>query len=94
MIVDHPAGHLQGDARLQPGLEVGAQRVAHEGGAGQGAAAVGEELGAEEPMAAWERELLESQGAADTPADAAAAATPKAEDAPKTKDAPSGESQA
>jgi small subunit ribosomal protein S2 len=28
---------------------------------GQGAAAAGEELGAEEPMAAWERELLESQ---------------------------------
>jgi small subunit ribosomal protein S2 len=31
---------------------------------GQGAAAAGEELGAEEPMAAWERELLESQNAA------------------------------
>src|SRR6266511_6216854 len=46
---------------------------------GQGAAAAGEELGAEEPMAAWERELLESQGAADTPADAAAAA-----ESPKT----------
>ena len=28
---------------------------------GQGAAAAGEELGAEEPLAAWERELLESQ---------------------------------
>ena len=28
---------------------------------GQGAAAAGEELGVEEPMAAWERELLESQ---------------------------------
>jgi small subunit ribosomal protein S2 len=45
---------------------------------GQGAAAAGEELGAEEPMAAWERELLESQNAsaaADTAADAAAAAT-------------------
>jgi small subunit ribosomal protein S2 len=70
---------------------------------GQGAAAAGEELGAEEPMAAWERELLESQGAADTPADAAAAATPKAEkaaeapkaevastveEAPKAEDAP------
>ena len=55
---------------------------------GQGAAAAGEELGAEEPMAAWERELLESQGAADTPADAAAAATPKAEAAPAADAAP------
>src|SRR5689334_10067502 len=46
---------------------------------GQGAAAAGEELGAEEPMAAWERELLESQnGAAEAPA-AAAAETPAAE---------------
>jgi small subunit ribosomal protein S2 len=31
------------------------------GRSGQGSAAAGEELGAEEPMAAWERELLESQ---------------------------------
>lgn len=42
---------------------------------GQGAAAAGEELGAEEPMAAWERELLESQNAA-------AAAPAKADEAP------------
>ncbi|TDW81479.1 SSU ribosomal protein S2P [Kribbella pratensis] len=31
------------------------------GRSGQGSAAAGEELGQEEPMAAWERELLESQ---------------------------------
>ncbi|MFD7157356.1 30S ribosomal protein S2 [Kribbella sp. NPDC059898] len=43
------------------------------GRSGQGSTAAGEELGAEEPMAAWERELLESQnGAAKT--DAAPAA--------------------
>jgi small subunit ribosomal protein S2 len=37
---------------------------------GQGAAAAGEELGAEEPLAAWERELLESQNGATTEAKA------------------------
>ncbi|MEU8224989.1 30S ribosomal protein S2 [Kribbella sp. NPDC048915] len=45
---------------------------------GQGAAAAGEELGQEEPLAAWERELLESQGNAaktDAAAPAEAAAT-------------------
>ncbi|WP_329479516.1 30S ribosomal protein S2 [Kribbella sp. NBC_01484] len=54
---------------------------------GQGAAAAGEELGAEEPLAAWERELLESQNgtteakAADAPAaaEAPAAEVPAAE---------------
>ena len=39
---------------------------------GQGAAAAGEELGAEEPLAAWERELLESQNGAAEAADAKA----------------------
>jgi small subunit ribosomal protein S2 len=38
---------------------------------GQGATAAGEELGAEEPLAAWERELLESQNGASTDAKAA-----------------------
>ena len=45
---------------------------------GQGAAAAGEELGAEEPMAAWERELLESQNGTRT-ADAVAEQPPVAE---------------
>jgi small subunit ribosomal protein S2 len=52
------------------------------GRSGQGAAATGEELGQEEPMAAWERELLESQNGtpkADAPkADATADATAEA----------------
>jgi small subunit ribosomal protein S2 len=56
---------------------------------GQGAAAAGEELGAEEPLAAWERELLESQNGATTeakadeaPAAEAAAAEAAAVEAP------------
>ncbi|MFD3405876.1 30S ribosomal protein S2, partial [Kribbella sp. NPDC058693] len=45
------------------------------GRSGQGAAASGEELGQEEPLAAWERELLESQnGTAKTDEKAAPAA--------------------
>jgi small subunit ribosomal protein S2 len=56
------------------------------GRSGQGsAAAAGEELGQEEPLAAWERELLESQnGAAKTEAkaDETAEAAPVAEAAP------------
>jgi small subunit ribosomal protein S2 len=40
------------------------------GRSGQGAAASGEELGQEEPMAAWERELLESQNGTAKAADA------------------------
>ncbi len=64
---------------------------------GQGAAAAGEELGAEEPLAAWERELLESQGSgdapADTPADAAAAADSKPADA-KADDAKADDAKA
>ena len=43
---------------------------------GQGATAAGEELGAEEPLAAWERELLESQNGASTEAPAEEAAVP------------------
>ncbi len=39
-VVDHPARDLQRDARLEAGLEVGAQRVAHEGGAGERPATV------------------------------------------------------
>ncbi|NUR99202.1 MAG: 30S ribosomal protein S2 [Kribbellaceae bacterium] len=35
------------------------------GRSGQGSAAAGEELGQEEPLAAWERELLESQNGAE-----------------------------
>jgi small subunit ribosomal protein S2 len=59
---------------------------------GQGAAAAGEELGAEEPLAAWERELLESQNGtakanADATAKAKADATAKAKaDATATAD--------
>jgi small subunit ribosomal protein S2 len=51
---------------------------------GQGAAAAGEELGAEEPLAAWERELLESQNGATTEAkaDEAPAAEAAAVEAP------------
>jgi small subunit ribosomal protein S2 len=46
------------------------------GRSGQGSAAAGEELGQEEPMAAWERELLESQnGTAKTEAAKTEAAT-------------------
>jgi small subunit ribosomal protein S2 len=46
------------------------------GRSGQGSAAAGEELGQEEPMAAWERELLESQnGTAKTEAAATESAT-------------------
>ncbi|HEU4947412.1 MAG TPA: 30S ribosomal protein S2, partial [Kribbella sp.] len=62
---------------------------------GQGAAAAGEELGAEEPLAAWERELLESQTGAGTqaPAEAPAAETPTTE-APAAEVAPLAESGA
>ncbi|TDW83699.1 30S ribosomal protein S2 [Kribbella sp. VKM Ac-2566] len=49
------------------------------GRSGQGSAAAGEELGQEEPMAAWERELLESQnGTAKTEAAKTEAATTEA----------------
>jgi small subunit ribosomal protein S2 len=51
---------------------------------GQGATAAGEELGAEEPLAAWERELLESQNGA-AKADEAPAAEAKTEEAPATE---------
>jgi small subunit ribosomal protein S2 len=67
---------------------------------GQGAAAAGEELGAEEPLAAWERELLESQnGKADeAKTEAAPAAEAKADEAPaaevKTEEAPAAEAPA
>jgi small subunit ribosomal protein S2 len=55
---------------------------------GQGAAAAGEELGAEEPLAAWERELLESQnGTAETPAAEAPAAEAPAAEAPAAETA-------
>ncbi|MEV6271002.1 30S ribosomal protein S2 [Kribbella sp. NPDC051936] len=55
------------------------------GRSGQGAAAAGEELGQEEPLAAWERELLESQNsAAEAKAAEAAPATDAAEAAPAT----------
>ena len=40
VLVDHPASHLKRDTRLEAGLQIRAQRVAHERGAGQGAAAV------------------------------------------------------
>ena len=40
VLVDHAPGHLQRHPRLETGLEVGAQRVAHEGGAGERAAPV------------------------------------------------------
>ncbi|MFI6830647.1 30S ribosomal protein S2 [Kribbella sp. NPDC050241] len=52
---------------------------------GQGAAAAGEELGAEEPLAAWERELLESQNGTSEAksADGDAAKAPEAAEAPK-----------
>ncbi|TCO40136.1 small subunit ribosomal protein S2 [Kribbella antiqua] len=68
---------------------------------GQGAAAAGEELGQEEPLAAWERELLESQnGTAEAkPADAPAAevkaeaAEVKAEETP-APEAPAAEAPA
>ena len=46
---------------------------------GQGAAAAGEELGAEEPLAAWERELLESQNGTAKATEAKAAEAPAAE---------------
>ncbi|MDX3002217.1 30S ribosomal protein S2 [Kribbella solani] len=67
------------------------------GRSGGGSAAAGEELGQEEPLAAWERELLESQNgaaegkateakAAEAPAaDAAPAAEAAAEAAPATE---------
>ncbi|WP_405060449.1 30S ribosomal protein S2 [Kribbella sp. NBC_01505] len=67
---------------------------------GQGAAAAGEELGAEEPMAAWERELLESQNGAaeapaaavtETPATEAVATEAPAEEAPVAEAAPAAE---
>ncbi|WP_410793674.1 30S ribosomal protein S2 [Kribbella sp. C-35] len=51
------------------------------GRSGQGSAAAGEELGQEEPLAAWERELLESQNGA-------AKATETAEAAPAAEAAP------
>ncbi|GAA2808686.1 30S ribosomal protein S2 [Kribbella solani] len=54
------------------------------GRSGGGSAAAGEELGQEEPLAAWERELLESQnGAAEgKAAEAKAAEAPAADAAP------------
>jgi small subunit ribosomal protein S2 len=53
---------------------------------GQGAAAAGEELGQEEPLAAWERELLESQtGTAAAPAAEAPATEAPAAEAPATE---------
>ncbi|MFF0270545.1 30S ribosomal protein S2 [Kribbella sp. NPDC004536] len=51
------------------------------GRSGQGSAAAGEELGQEEPLAAWERELLESQNGA-TEAKAEGAAEAPAAEAP------------
>ncbi|MEU4195994.1 30S ribosomal protein S2 [Kribbella sp. NPDC026611] len=74
------------------------------GRSGQGSAAAGEELGQEEPLAAWERELLESQnGTADakTAEASAAEATPAAEaaeapaaEAPKAEETPAAEAKA
>ena len=52
VLVDHAAGDLQGHARLEARLEVGAQRVAHEGGAGQRAAAVAGHVAEDEADAA------------------------------------------
>ena len=52
VVVDHAAGDLERDARLEPGLEVGAQRVAHEGGAGERAAAVAGHVAEDEADAA------------------------------------------
>ena len=48
MLVDHAAGHLQRDPRLEAGLEVGAQRVAHERGAGERLAAVARNVAEDE----------------------------------------------
>ncbi|MFG1910544.1 30S ribosomal protein S2 [Kribbella sp. NPDC048928] len=48
------------------------------GRSGQGSTAAGEELGAEEPLAAWERELLESQNGKAGDAKAADAKTAEA----------------
>ena len=52
VVVDHAAGHLERHARLEAGLEVGAQRVAHEGGAGERAAAVAGHVAEDEADAA------------------------------------------
>ncbi|WBQ07715.1 30S ribosomal protein S2 [Kribbella sp. CA-293567] len=60
---------------------------------GQGAAAAGEELGAEEPLAAWERELLESQNGATEAKAADAAPAAEATEAPAA-DAPADEAKA
>ncbi|GAA3133122.1 small subunit ribosomal protein S2 [Kribbella aluminosa] len=57
------------------------------GRSGQGSAAAGEELGQEEPMAAWERELLESQNGAAKATETAEAA-PAADAAPAAEAAP------
>jgi hypothetical protein len=57
VLVDHPAGHLERHARLEPCLEVGAQRVAHEGRAGERASAVAGHVAEDEAdAAARERE--------------------------------------
>ena len=52
-------GDLEGEPRLQPGLEVGAQRVAHEGGVGERGAAVAGHVAEDERGApAGERERV------------------------------------
>ncbi|NIK58092.1 30S ribosomal protein S2 [Kribbella shirazensis] len=60
---------------------------------GQGAAAAGEELGQEEPLAAWERELLESQNGA-TKTEAAAKTEAAKTEAAKTEAADATEAAA
>ena len=52
VVVDHAARDLERDARLEPGLQVGAQRVAHEGCAGERAAAVAGHVAEDESDAA------------------------------------------
>ncbi len=52
VLVDHAAGHLQGHPRLESGLEVGTERVAHEGGAGERAAAMAGHVAEDEAHAA------------------------------------------
>jgi small subunit ribosomal protein S2 len=62
---------------------------------GQGAAAAGEELGAEEPLAAWERELLESQnGTAEAKSEEAPAAATEEAPAAMTEEAKTEEAPA
>ena len=61
---------------------------------GQGAAAAGEELGAEEPMAAWERELLESQNGTTTEAKATEAPAAEAVATETAVEAPAAEAPA